>query len=1126
MNNILKTILLFLLLTAYAAAQNIHHGLNVVLEPLQHHLSATDTLLIPADQVTQPLTFLLTSDLKVKSLSPGVHVRLLKAGIAAEDQGMDKEQFDAKSAIGQNKYALDFDQSVSGDLQFVLTFSGNINHPITQSGQEYARGFSQTPGLIEKRGAYLSGSTFWVPWFNENLITYSLTTSVPDGWDVVSQGKRDIHRLQDAQRISRWQVASPTEEVFLIAAAFHEYRTKAGAVDVLAFLRTPDESLANKYLETTAQYLDMYRKLIGPYPYSKFALVENFWPTGYGMPSFTLLGDQIIRFPFILHSSYPHELLHNWWGNSVYVNFDQGNWCEGLTAYMADHLVKEQRGQGAEYRRSTLQNFTDYVNPENDFPLNKFISRNSAATAAVGYGKSLMTWNMLRDKVGDANFIKGVQTFYRNEKFKRASFDDIRRAFEQVSGQNLKAFFDQWVTRTGAPKLALKDVRASEVADEFHLDFTVEQTQTQKAFTLDIPLAVSFSKSLQMDTLHLDKKSQTYNLRFKQRPLEIRLDPQFSIFRKLDNNEISPSLSKVFGADKILIVLPKNASGEQFTRYQTLAKTWTKGQEDKISIKSDDSLDKLPADRAVWIFGASNKFHQVIEKGIADYDAVLNPGGVRFGKTTLKTDDNSFIIAVRNPANPIQTVVYLTIGNPDAAAGLARKLPHYGKYSYLAFEGSEPTNIAKGQWAAVHSPLVALLPVNGSSAPMIDTSVPLRPALAQLAPVFSAKRMMQTVSYLAGPQLKGRAPGSDGIEKAAAYIVDKFREAGLQPGADDGSYFQQWQAVVDAQGNKAPVKNIIAIIPGSDPKLKGQSVVVSAHYDHLGLGWPDVHKGDAGKVHPGADDNASGVAVMLELAKILGKTLKPQRTIVFVAFTLEEEGLLGSQYFIKHSKRYPASKIIGDLNLDTVGRLGANKLLVLNSSSAREWPFIFMGAGYVTGVTTEMVTQDLDGSDQVSFIRAGIPAVQFFSGVNSDYHRPSDTADKIDAAGMVKVASFVREGIVYLAERPEALTNTINKTSGQKKPLARSARSVSTGSVPDFAFSGKGVRLSDVHPGSAAAKAGWQKNDIIIAFDGKKIANMRDYSNALKAHKPGDSVHAALLRGGKKLTTTIILMER
>ena len=105
----------------------------------------------------------------------------------------------------------------------------------------------------------------------------------------------------------------------------------------------------------------MYRGLIGPYPYTKFAMVENFWETGYGMPSFTLLGPSVLRFPFILTSSYPHEILHNWWGNSVFVDYASGNWCEGLTAYLADHLIQEQRGTGATYRRNTLQKYRDYV---------------------------------------------------------------------------------------------------------------------------------------------------------------------------------------------------------------------------------------------------------------------------------------------------------------------------------------------------------------------------------------------------------------------------------------------------------------------------------------------------------------------------------------------------------------------------------------------------------------------------------------------------------------------------------------------------------------------------------------------------------------------------------------------
>ena len=137
--------------------------------------------------------------------------------------------------------------------------------------------------------------------------------------------------------------------------------------------------------------------------------------------------------------------------------------------------------------------------------------------------------------------------------------------------------------------------------------------------------------------------------------------------------------------------------------------------------------------------------------------------------------------------------------------------------------------------------------------------------------------------------------------------------------------------------------NVVGIIPGTKPELSSQSVVLGAHYDHLGLGWPDVHVGDEGKIHHGADDNASGIAVLLELARILSQQSKPERTIVFIAFTGEEDGLRGSRHYVERARRFPAHQVIGMLNLDTVGRLENKKLLVIGTGSAREWVHVFMG---------------------------------------------------------------------------------------------------------------------------------------------------------------------------------------
>ena len=1122
-------VVLLMALTAPASAwgSSIHHDLTVTIDPENHYLEATDRITIPAGRLVSPAQFLLAAALAVVSETPGVSVELMDSEIKAEDFGMDREDFDLHSGISLNKYSITIGDPAMSEVIVTLRFSGRIHHSIKQTAEEYARGFSQTPGTISPEGVYLAGSTYWVPWFNDSSITFDLTVILPESWDAVSQGKRTIHEAGDGLQRTRWNSPDPMEEIFLIAAEFNEYGYKAGAVDVMAFLRTPDENLAKKYLDTTAQYLEMYQKLIGPYPYSKFALVENFWETGYGMPSFTLLGEKIIRFPFILHSSYPHELLHNWWGNSVYVDFKTGNWCEGLTTYMADHLIKEQRGRGVEYRCGALRGYADYVTSQNDFPLREFRSRHDAASSAVGYSKCMMVWEMLREDIGDELFTKGIQTFYEENKFRNASFDDIRLVFESVSGKDLRKFFKQWIERAGAPELGLDTFLVERDQHGFRLQFTLIQLQEGDAYTLTIPVAVSFEDKVEIKKVEMTEKAQSFEMAFQEAPLYIRVDPQFNVFRRLHHNESPPALSKAFGSEEILILIPSKATETKLDNYKQLAETWAKDASGKIDIMFDNEISELPEDKAVWLFGWSNIHRNSIAEGIKDYDSEITSGSVRFAKTAVERNGNSLVVSIRHPKNPNSIVVWLTVDNKEAVPGLARKLPHYGKYSYLAFEGDEPTNIAKGQWPTVHSPLAASLPmVDGVKTDRIAMDLQDREPLAELAPIFSAERMLAHIRFLASGEMEGRGLGSSGIDKAAAFIAERFAEAGLLPGGDGGSYFQSWEDVIDGKDKKGEVKNVIGILKGSKEEIAEESVIVCAHYDHLGLGWPDVYKGNEGKIHFGADDNASGVAVMLELAKILGSNLKPDRSIVFIAFTAEENGLRGSRFYVKNMRRYPTGRIMGVLNLDTVGRLGENKILVINSSTADEWKHIFMGIGYVTGIEAVMVTQDLDASDQVAFIEAGVPAVQIFSGAHEDYHRPTDTVEKIDASGLVKIAAFVREAILYLSEREEVLTFTGSIKEKSKSTAKQGGRRVTTGSMPDFAYSGEGVRLAGVPAGSAADEAGLQQGDIIVKLGDFTVTDLRDYSSALKSYNPGDIVTITFVRGDKRISAEIKLMAR
>ena len=215
-----------------------------------------------------------------------------------------------------------------------------------------------------------------------------------------------------------------------------------------------------RYLKASADYLKLYRGLFGPYPFEKFAIVENFLPTGYGYPSYTLLGGEVIRLPFIIGTSLPHEIAHNWWGNGVLVDYPQGNWSEGLVTYVADYLLQEKKSAaaGRDYRYRILTDFAALVSPEGDFPLNRFVGRADPASRAIGYGKGAMVFHMVRTMIGDDAFFAALRDLCREKLYRTASWDDFTRAFSKTAGKDLAPFMDQWLTRPGGPQLSLANV--------------------------------------------------------------------------------------------------------------------------------------------------------------------------------------------------------------------------------------------------------------------------------------------------------------------------------------------------------------------------------------------------------------------------------------------------------------------------------------------------------------------------------------------------------------------------------------------------------------------------------------------------------------------------------------------
>ncbi|MFQ5635656.1 MAG: M20/M25/M40 family metallo-hydrolase, partial [Gammaproteobacteria bacterium] len=822
---------------------------------------------------------------------------------------------------------------------------------------------------------------------------------------------------------------------------------------------------------------------------------------------------------------------HNWWGNSVFVDYDSGNWCEGLTAYMADHLIQEQRGTGAAYRRDTLKKYRDFVKEDRDFPLTEFRSRHSAATEAIGYGKTLMGFHMLRLQLGDELFKRALARFYRTNRGRQASFADVRAALEAESDRDFGAFFEQWIEWTGAADLAVDGVEVRQSGDRYSISGTLVQAQEGTAYNFDVPVIITTAAGVESTTVALTAKRTDFEITTAATPLLLEVDPQFDVFRLLDPKETAPSIGQIFGEPEILAVMPADADPELLAGYRELAQGWNSDVH-AVTIVEDTDIDAIPADKAAWLFGRNNRLARSLFGSDPTLDLKISPAAVITQGQEIPLQDHSAVLVKRHPDNAARAIGWIFVDPVAAIPGIGGKLPHYGKYSFLGFAGDEPANMVKGEWVATDSPLrVDLRPAEDrTSRPVQRAALPRRVALAEIPPVFSRERLLEHIDYLAADELGGRGLGTPGLETAAAYIAGRFEAAGLAAAGDNDGYRQTFRVDEGEDGKPHEVANIVGMIPGSNTELAGQAVLVTAHYDHLGHGWPDVRAADRGKIYNGADDNASGVSILIELANVLAEEPAPERSIVFVAFTGEEAGLLGSRYYADHPVPVPLEGIIGVVNMDTIGRLEGRDISVFGAGSASEWQHIFRGIGFSAGIGSKSITGDFASSDHQSFIDKGIPGVQISSGANLDYHRPTDTVDKIDAAGMVKAAMFVKETVAYLAQREEPLTVTIDDSARTPAPAAASGagreRRVSVGTVPDFAFQGPGIRVDAVVPGSPAAAAGIEAGDVLTGMAGRPIANLQGFTDLLKSLSPGDTVPVDVQRDGRGIDLEVTVTAR
>jgi aminopeptidase YwaD len=361
----------------------------------------------------------------------------------------------------------------------------------------------------------------------------------------------------------------------------------------------------------------------------------------------------------------------------------------------------------------------------------------------------------------------------------------------------------------------------------------------------------------------------------------------------------------------------------------------------------------------------------------------------------------------------------------------------------------------------------------------------------------------------------------------------------------------------DVVRRESPSFNVVGILPGSDPRLKGEAIVIGAHYDHLGMGGEGSGSLSASTgIHHGADDNASGVAGLIELARMLSsQNPKPRRTIVFIAFSGEEEGLIGSNYYVNHPV-VPLANTVAMINMDMIGRMKDKNLIVGGVGTAQEWRSMIDADNNMQSMTVSLngirldpnktanshpvvvgangnpvvssdparkffLTLNEDGygpSDHSSFYAKQVPVLFFWTGTHNDYHKPSDTADKINYEGEAGVVSFIERIVRDIDKSDKRPTYTVAKSESRGRAMGFR---VYLGTIPNYADSNDGLTLDGVREDSPASKAGLKAGDKIVKMGGREVKNVYDYTYALGEMKAGQEYEVEVVRGSEKLMLKI-----
>jgi aminopeptidase N len=521
---------------------------------------------------------------------------------------------------------------------------------------------TMTDSFIDTKGVVLLGG--WCPTL-EGLARYELKAAVPMDFRAISEA--DAVKIESREKTSIYifEFPHPRAGISLVAGPYQVSLERHKGIEIAAYFFSEDKELARKYIDKSKYYLDLYEGLLGPYPFKRFAIVENRAPTGYGLPTYTLLGQEVARLPFIVDTSLGHEILHSWFGNSVYVDPQEGNWSEGLTTYLADHLYKEQKGQGSDYRHRLLVDYQSYVHEDQAMSLAQFKFRMDRPSKAIGYGKGTMLFHMLKQQIGKDAFNKALKKFVLDYRFKMAGWSELEAVFSDIGKKDLSVFFDQWLKRKDVPVLTISKENITYPSSGIKSQKLTIQQGTENPYSLLVPLVLETTFGEVRRNVRVENKRESINIEVEGQALSITLDPDYDLMRKLDPSEFPPVLSRLLGSEHKFFVLPLQSSNI-YGQFAVFLKSL--GFEEK-------SIDNL-ADSD-------------LKKGSL---LILGDPAPRLERLTgeMPDLDSKVIIMVKeNPINPAGVMALVKASSSKELVLILKKLTHYGQYSTLSFRNGK-----------------------------------------------------------------------------------------------------------------------------------------------------------------------------------------------------------------------------------------------------------------------------------------------------------------------------------------------------------------------------------------------------------------------------------------------------